>query len=381
MTNKEIAPSSPEVSRRFPYRIAFEPRLGEPPRWFPLLVAVGAVIMALIIGGGLIAAIGGDPLRSYIHIARASFGSVGVLSDTLVKATPILLTTLACIVAFRMKLWNIGAEGQFIMGAFGASAVVLTGIFPPETSPWILLPAMGIAGVIAGALWGFIPGFLKARFNVNEVISTLMMNYIAISWVNFFIFAVWSDRGFQMSVLFPRSAWMPRLANYAKAYPQLRGLTTHLGLVVGILAAVLVWFILYRSRWGYEIRLIGDNPKAARYTGINIRKNIILVMMLSGALAGLGGMAEVSGVVHRLQTSPIAAGYGFTGIIVAWLSKLNPFVAIPVSILFGALLLAGREIQPSGIPKMIQGVILVALIASDFLLRYRIRIIRLEEEK
>jgi len=143
----------------------------------------------------------------------------------------------------------------------------------------------------------------------------------------------------------------------------------------------LVWFILYRSRWGYEIRLIGDNPKAARYTGINIRKNIILVMMLSGALAGLGGMAEVSGVVHRLQTSPIAAGYGFTGIIVAWLSKLNPFVAIPVSILFGALLLAGREIQPSGIPKMIQGVILVALIASDFLLRYRIRIIRLEEEK
>ncbi len=380
MTNKELAPSENPARRRFPYRITVEPRLAQPSGWFSLGVALAAVIVALLIGGVLIAMVGGDPLRSYIHIAKASFGSVGVLSDTLVKATPILFTTLAGIVAFRMKLWNIGAEGQFIMGAFGASAVVLSGIFPEGTSPWIVLPAMGIAGIITGALWGFIPGFLKAQFNVNEVISTLMMNYISISLINFFIFAVWSDRGFQMSTLFPKEAWLPRLANYAREYPILSGLTTHLGLIIGILAAILVWFILYRSRWGYEIRLIGDNPEAARYTGINIRKNIILVMMLSGALAGLGGMSEVSGVVHRLQTSPVAAGYGFTGIIVAWLSKLNPFVAVPVSILFGALLLAGREIQPSGIPRMIQGVILVALIASDFLLRYRVRIIHLEEE-
>jgi simple sugar transport system permease protein len=136
--------------------------------------------------------------------------------------------------------------------------------------------------------------------------------------------------------------------------------------------------VLNRSRWGYEIRLIGDNPHAAKYAGINIQKNIIYVMMLSGALAGLGGMSEVTGVIHRLQTSPLAAGYGFTGIIVAWLAKLNPLVIIPVSILFGALILAGREIQPSGVPKMIQGIILVSLIASDFLLRYRIRIVRVE---
>jgi simple sugar transport system permease protein len=142
--------------------------------------------------------------------------------------------------------------------------------------------------------------------------------------------------------------------------------------------AIVLWVVLNRSRWGYEIRLIGDNPQAAKYAGINIQKNIIYVMMLSGALAGLGGMSEVTGVIHRLQTSPLAAGYGFTGIIVAWLSKLNPLVIIPVSILFGALILAGREIQPSGVPKMIQGIILVSLIASDFLLRYRIRIIRAE---
>ena len=146
------------------------------------------------------------------------------------------------------------------------------------------------------------------------------------------------------------------------------------------MAAIILWIVIYRSRWGYEIRLIGDNPRAARYAGINITRNTVLVMMVSGALAGLGGMSEVTGVVHRLQTSPLAAGYGFTGIIVAWLGKLNPLVIIVVSILFGALILAGREIQPSGVPKMIQGIILVCLIASDFFLRYRIRIVRGDAE-
>jgi general nucleoside transport system permease protein len=366
--------------KQFPFHIHLEPRLEEPPRWYPAAVSLGAILVALIVGGILIALAGGNPFASYRHIAEASFGSVGVLSDTIVKATPILLTSLACSIAFRMRLWNIGAEGQFIMGAFGASAVVLTPLLPANTSPWIFIPVMILAGMLAGALWGLIPGLLKARFNVNEIISSLMMNYIAISWVNFFVFAVWTEGGFQMTRQFPKAAWLPRLLNYANTIPLFRGLTTHLGLMLGVVAAVILWFVIFRSRWGYEIRLIGDNPRAAQYAGISITRNIVLVMMLSGALAGLGGMSEVTGVVHRLQTSPVAAGYGFTGIIVAWLSKLNPLVAILVSILFGALLLAGREIQPSGVPKMIQGVILVCLIASDFLLRYRIRIVRAGEE-
>jgi len=178
-----------------------------------------------------------------------------------------------------------------------------------------------------------------------------------------------------MSPKFPDNAWLPRLADYAAQFPILRGLTTHLGLIIGLAAAFVVWFIIYRSRWGYEIRLIGDNPKAARYAGLNITRNTILVMMLSGGLAGLAGMSEITGVVHRLQGA-ISPGYGFTGIIVAWLAKLNPFAVILVSLLFGALILAGREIQPSGVPKMIQGIILVCLIASDFLLRYQVRIVR-----
>ncbi|HEX2623271.1 MAG TPA: ABC transporter permease [Phototrophicaceae bacterium] len=367
--------------KRMGFRIRLEPRLDEPPAWYPAAVSVGAIILALILGGIVIELAGGDAWKSYVHIAQASFGDIGVLSDTIVKATPILLTALACSVAFRMKLWNIGAEGQFIMGAWGASAVVLFPLLPPQTSPWLFIPAMILAGMAAGAAWGFIPGYLKAKFNVNEIISTLMMNYIAVSWVNFWVFAVWTEGGFQMSAKFPDNASLPRLLNYASSIPLFRGLTTHLGLLFGVVAAIILWLVVYRSRWGYEIRLIGDNPRAAKYAGINITRNMIFVMMLSGALAGLGGMSEVTGVVHRLQTSPLAAGYGFTGIIVAWLAKLNPLVIILVSILFGALLLAGREIQPSGVPKMIQGIILVCLIASDFLLRYRVRIVRTEAEE
>jgi simple sugar transport system permease protein len=239
---------------------------------------------------------------------------------------------------------------------------------------------MILAGMLCGALWGFIPGILKARFNVNEIISTLMLNYIAVAWNNYFIFAVWTEGGFQMSRVFPRAAWLPRLTDFSATVPALRGLTTHAGLLLAVLAAVVVWYILYRSKWGYEIRLVGDNRNAARYAGISIARNTVLVMMVSGAIAGLAGMSEISGVVHRLQGS-ISPGYGFTGIIVAWLAKLNPAAVILVSILFGALILAGREIQPSGVPKLIQGIILVCLIASDFFLRYQIRISRRAEAK
>jgi simple sugar transport system permease protein len=376
-----MAESTPTNSRKgFPFRVQFEPRLNTPPGWFPAAVSLGAVVVALILGGIVIALIGGNPFAIYAHIAKSSFGDIGVLSDTLVKATPIIFTALACSVAFRMKLWNIGAEGQFVMGAFGAGAIVLAPVLPAVTPAWIFIPVMMIAGMITGGIWGLIPGLLKARFNVNEIISSLMLNYIAISWMNFWIFGVWSEGGFQMSPKFPDNAALPRLLNLASTFPIFRGLTTHLGLLIGIVAAIILWFVIYRSRWGYEVRLIGDNPEAAKYAGININRNIILAMTISGALAGLGGMSEVTGVIHRLQTSPVAAGYGFTGIIVAWLAKLNPLVVIIVSVLFGALILAGREIQPSGVPKMIQGIILVCLIASDFLLRYRIRIIRVGEE-
>jgi general nucleoside transport system permease protein len=368
--------AQPYSNWQFPLKLSIEPR-EQIPRWLPAAISFGAVVLALIIGAIILALAGGNPLAAYAQIARSSFGGIDVFSDTLVKATPLILVGLACTLAFRMRLWNIGAEGQFFMGAWGASAVVLLPLVSKETSGWVTIPLMMLAGMAAGALWGLIPGALKARYSVNEIISTLMLNYIAIAWNNFFIFGIWSEGGFQQSATFPRSAWLPRLADYARQVRGFSGLTTHLGLLFALIAAVVVWLILNRSRWGYEIRLIGDNKRAAEYAGVPIKRQIVLVMMLSGALAGLAGMSEISGVVHRLQGA-ISPGYGFTGIIVAWLAKLNPFAVILVSILFGALILAGREIQPSGIPKLIQGIVLMCLIASDFLLRYRVRLRRSE---
>lgn len=361
----------------FPYTIKVERRLDTPP-WLGTVVSIGAIIVALLLGALVLAMVGGDPWAAYVHIAKASFGDIGVFSDTLVKATPLMLVGLACSIAFRMKLWNIGAEGQFFLGALCSSAVVLSGLVNENTPAVITIGLMMIAGMIGGAVWGFIPGFLKARLRVNEIITTLMLNYIAIALTNFFVFAVWSDSGFQMSPVFPKNAWLPRLTDYGKAIPLFRGLTTHAGLIFAVVAAVVVWYVLYRSLWGYEIRLIGDNPRAADYAGISKNRNTILVLMASGALAGLAGMSEISGVVHRLQTS-ISPGYGFTGIIIAWLAKLNPIAVIPVSILFGALILAGREIQPAGVPRLIQGIILFMLIASEVFMRYRIRIVKAGE--
>ncbi len=367
--------ASESTSKGFlPYALRVEQRLTVP-KWLPALTSIGALAVAFAIGGVVIWAAGGQPIRSYQHIAVAAFGSVGVFNDTLVRATPLILVGLACALAFRMRLWNIGAEGQFFLGAWGASAVVLVPLLPANTPRAIMIAAMMLAGFACGALWGFVPGYLKAKFNVNEIVTTLMMNYIASSWVLFWVFGAWSEAGFQMSPMFPKTAWLPRLTDFAQQVRSLGGLTLHLGIVFGLVAAVVVWFIISRSRWGYEIRLIGDNPRAAYYAGINLVRNTVLVMMVSGGLAGLAGMSEVTGIVHRLQGA-ISPGYGFTGIIIAWLAKLNPFAVVLVSILFGGLIQAGREIQPSGVPRMLQGIILFCVIASDVLLRYRIRVVR-----
>jgi simple sugar transport system permease protein len=357
-----------------PVAVRVERRL-ETPRWLPLASTLGAIVVALILSGVLIGLIGGDPLATFEHITTSAFGDLYVLSDTLVKATPLIFTGLACALAFRMRLWNIGAEGQLMLGAWGASAVVMVDVLPPGTSPFIVVPLMLLAGIAAGALWGGIAGWLKARFNVNEIITTLMLNYIALSWIRFWVFGPWSEGGFQMTPQFPREAWLPRLTDFAALIPDLGGMTLHLGFLVALIAAVLVWFLLARTRTGYEIRLIGDNPRAARYAGIDIGRMVVLVMLLSGGLAGMAGMVEISGVVHRLQDG-FSPGYGFTGVVIAYLARFNPFGVVIASIAFGALILAGREIQPAGIPAMIQGIVLMCVITADALSRYRLRLVR-----
>jgi ABC-type uncharacterized transport system permease subunit len=381
------------------YRLRIETRLDNP-RWIGLASSVIGVLLALFVGGFVLKAAGAnDPFATYREIFKEGFGTFaewqaginalttgtgcpkgklcfGPLSDTLVKASPILLTTLACIIAFRMRLWNIGADGQMFLGAWAATGVAVF-LLPKTTDRWVMLTAMGLAGILAGVAYGAIPGLLKARLNINEIITTLMLNYVAYKWVEFFVVVgPWSIGDFESTGRFPKPATWPRLTEYAEQYPILAGLTTHPGIFLGIAAAILLAWILYRSRWGYEIRVIGNNPNAARYAGISLARNILLVMCLSGGLAGLAGMNEIAAL--REMNGRFPRGYGFTGVIVAWLARLNPIAAIFVAILFGGLLVGTKLIQPQGIASMLQGVILFVVVGTELIFHYRFQLEKVE---
>jgi simple sugar transport system permease protein len=382
------------------YKLNIETRLDNP-GWVGVVSSILGVVLSLIVGGFVLRAAGAtDPIATYREIFKEGFGTpadwqagfaaimsntacpkgmlcFGPLSDTLVKTSPILLTALACIIAFRMKLWNIGADGQMFMGAWAATGVAIF-ILPKTTDRTVMLVVMALAGTLAGLIYGGIPGFLKARLNINEIITTLMLNYVAYKLLEFFVVVgPWSLGGFESTGRFPASATWPRLTELAKKIPITGGLTIHPGIFLGIVAAILLAWVLYRSRWGYEIRVIGNNPKAARYAGISLSRNIILVMSLSGALAGLAGMNEVAAL--RELNGRFPRGYGFTGVIIAWLARLNPLAAIFVSFLFGGLLVGTKLIQPQGIASMLQGVILFVVVGTELLFHYRVRLDKVEQ--
>jgi ABC-type uncharacterized transport system permease subunit len=361
-----------------PFSIKLEKRL-QPSQTIAYLVPAASFVLALLFGAILLSLAGANPWQTYRAMLEGAFGTPAQwrdgqfysLTETLVKATPLMLTGLGVSIAFRMLFWNIGAEGQLVMGGFAAGAIAL---WAPELLPfiphWAYPPLMVIAGVLGGALWGLIPAMLKAYLRVNEIIITLMLNYIAILWLQHLYYGPWKDPkgfGFPGTAQFPDYAWLPRLTG-----------RLHVGVILAVVAAAVVWVVLDRTRWGYEIRLIGENSVSARYAGISITRNIVLVMLLSGGLAGLAGMAEVAGISHRLQQG-LAVGYGFTAIIVAWLAKLNPWGVILVSILLAALLVGGDQIQismglPASVALVLQGAILFFMLGGDIFTRYRLRI-------
>lgn len=360
-------PSSTRLSLRFEQRV-------EQPRWLTWLSPVILIGMAGLVGALLLWLAGANPWVVYRRMFSMAFGSAYGWSDTTIKAVPLILAGLGVSIAFRMRLWNVGAEGQIFIGAFMATGVALHWL-SPDTNIWGMLTAMAVAGFIGGAFWGIIPGLLKAYLNVNEIITTLMLTYVAALWNNYWVYGPWSERGFGLTPTFPANAWLPRFTDYAADYPALRGLTAHFGIFIAVAIAVLLWLFLRSSKWGFEVTVIGDNSRAARYAGMNLVRNIVLVMALSGGLAGLAGMTEVAGVVHRLQER-FSPGYGFTAIIIAWLAKLNPLAIIPVAYLFGGLLVGGDAIQPAGVANMLQGVVLFVVVGGEMILRYRVRIER-----
>lgn len=355
--------------RRLGLRI--ERRL-EQPLWLRALTPFILIAAALLIGALLLWLVGANPWVVYNKMASIAFGSAHGWSDTTIKATPLILAGLGVSIAFRMRLWNIGAEGQLFIGAWVATGFALFWL-PRDTPQALMLLVMAIGGFVGGALWAFVPGVLKAKLNINEIITSLMLTYVAILWNNYWIYGPWSDRGFGLTPQFPRNAWLPRFTDYSGDFPFLRGITAHAGIFLALAVAILLWFVWKRTKWGYEVKVIGDNPRAGQYAGMHLARKIIAVMLLSGGLAGLAGMAEVSGVVHRLQER-FSPGYGFTAIIVAWLAKLNPLAIVPVAYLFGGLLVGSDAIQPAGIAKMLQGVVLFVVVGGELLLQYRIKV-------
>ena len=346
------------------------------PRYYEFLFPLIALGLALAFGGVLLWIFGANPLATYAAMAEGAFGQRYHVSETILRAIPLMLTGLAVAIAFRMLFWNIGAEGQFAWGVVAATWVAL---FLPERvggiPQWAVLPLMLVAAFCAGAVWGLIPAVLKTALRVNEIITTLMFNYVALLWMQYLYTGSWKDPegfGFPGSAQFPQHAWLPRL-------PLDLG-RVHYGLVLAIVVAFLVWLVLDRTRWGFEIKVIGKNPLAARYAGMDIARNVLLVMCVSGGVAGLAGFSQVAGVAHRLQNG-IAVGDGFTAIIVAWLAKLNPWAILVVSILLAGLSTGGDQLQitmglPASVAGVLQGSILFFVLGADVFINYRLRLIR-----
>jgi general nucleoside transport system permease protein len=365
-----------------PFTLKLEKRL-KVSRSATFLVPVVSILLALVFGAILLNLVGANPWNTYQAMLDGAFGTPALwqqgryhnIIETLVKATPLILAGLAVAVAFRMRFWNIGAEGQLVMGGVAAAA---TALWLPEMLPflpesrWVYLPIIMAASMLAGAFWALVPAFLKAYLKVDEIITTLMFNYIAILLYQYLFNIAWKDPdgfGFPGSAMIPDFTWLPRITG-----------RLHWGLFIGIAAAVIVWIIMDRTHWGYEIRLIGESKNAGRYAGISLAGTILLVMFLSGGLAGLAGMSEVTGISYRLQRG-LAVGTGFTGIIIAWLAQLNPLGVLLVAFLMAALIVGGEQIQmtmglPASVSPVLQGAILLFVLGGSVFNRYRLRIVR-----
>ncbi|WML33790.1 ABC transporter permease [Clostridium sp. OS1-26] len=294
-------------------------------------------------------------------IWNGSFGDTRKTLETMVYVTPLIFTGIANAIAFKCGLFNIGVEGQFVMGMVSAAVIGLI----PGLSPIVHIPLIIIGGIIAGAIWAGIPGYLKAKIGTNEVINTIMMNYLGLYLANYIIlrsrFAV---QGEANTPLIQKSAELLRFSNMSRA---------NIALIIGILVAIFIYWLLWKTTVGYEIRAVGINPHGAEYGGINISKNIILAMVLSGAIAGVGGATHISGVLHQAQDMMALPGFGFDGIAVALLAKNNPVACIPSAILFGALNSSSKMLQLNGIPKeivyLIQSIIII-FVATDYIVKY-----------
>src|SRR3954469_2075992 len=340
----------------------------EPSKWWSLGSPLLALVLTVLIGIVLFTALGKDPVRGLQVFFWEPVKSGYALGELTIKATPLLLIALGLAVCFRANVWNIGAEGQFIMGALGATWVAMRAT--DATSPLAILPAIALAGLAAGAAWAAVVAFLRDRFHANEILVSLMLVYVADMLLGYLTYGPWKDPdgyNFPQTITFLPVTQVPLVAEGHRA---------HVGLYVALLMAFGAWLFLFRTYAGFQLTVGGQAPRAARYAGFSARRSLWTALLCSGGLAGLAGALEVTGPLGQL-TPHLPVGYGFTGIIVAFVGRLHPLGILLSSILMSMLYIGGELAQsrlglPQALSGVFQGLLLFTLLACDALASYRV---------
>lgn len=323
-----------------------------------------AVLLALVLTGIFILFMGHNPIKVYASMLNGALGSGHRFNETIVKAIPLVIAGLGIGIAFKMKFWNIGGEGQMLMGGFGATFIALNFKDSPK---FLVITLMIAAGMICGGLWNLIAGILKSKFNANETIITLMMNYIALKWIIYLQYELWKD---------PASLGFPKIANFSDnaILPKVFGI--HIGWIIALILVIVVHVFLNYTKKGYEISVLGESENTARYCGMSVKKVILLTTFISGALVGLAGVIQASAVTNTLNIQ-LTANAGNTAIIVSWLSGLNAIWTLFVSIAFAVLIQGASYIQtafqiPQAAADIIEAMILFCVLGCQFFLQYRV---------
>ena len=338
--------------------------------WRSCLILAGAVGFSLLVSGAMLSFQGKPALSGLTLLLRGAFGTPWAIEDCLVKAIPIFLCSLGVAIAFRLQIWNIGAEGQFALGAVGSTWAALSF---PGLPAWQLLPLMAAAAMTLGGLWGLIPALLKTRLQANEIIVTLMMNYLAILFLDYLVYGRWKDPtsfGFPMTPEFSPSAVIGTIGQTRINW----------GILLCLAFGLIMWVFLRFTRLGFELKASGENIRAAHYARLPYQRLVALVLVASGALAGCAGFVEASANLNRLQPS-IMVGYGYTAIVVAWLARLNPLLIAMASFLLAGLRVGVEALQldlqvPAAFGGIMEGLILLTVLAGDLFNHYRLRIRR-----
>jgi ABC-type uncharacterized transport system permease subunit len=345
------------------------------PRWLTATVPVISLLLAAVIVAIVLAVTGHDPLATYGQIYDAAFTARGAITGTFVYGTPLLFTGLAAAVAFRMRAWNIGGEGQLYLGAVGASGV---GLLLASWPTPLLIVGMILGAMGAGMLWAAIPGILRAYGRTNEILTSLMLNYVAGLLMYYLIYdstSYWRDLVSPAAKVFPQGKYLSAAANWPGL--MLGDAVIPFGFLFGIVVAFVLWMVIRSTAFGFEMRVIGDAPAAADYAGMRTKRRIVAVMALSGAIAGLAGASQIGDFGHVLDPKGLQqSGYGYTGIVVAALALYDPLAVVLVAFLLGALTNSGFALQgptfPIGLVGMMEGIILFCVLGGELLVRYRI---------